>query len=236
MKYNKIVLKLSGEALLDKKEAGINAMRLAFYADEIANALSLGVSIAMVIGGGNIYRGAQTTGLELPRLQGDYMGMLATAINGVALQSTLEKKGVPTRLMSRLAVEQVCEPYLPRHANKHLEKGRLVIIVGGLGRPYFTTDSAASLVAIELGADVLLKGTRVNGVYTDDPLRNPAAVQLPKLTFKEAYEQKLRVMDMTAFTLCEENNLPMVVFDASQPGHLCRLLRGECIGTVISAG
>ena len=234
MKYSKVLLKLSGEALLGPQGSRIDAKQLAFYADEIGKALSLGVAIAVVIGGGNIYRGAQVTGLEIPRLQGDYMGMLATAINGLALQSALEKRGLPTKLMASLAVEQVCEPYTPKKASRHLEQGRLVIIVGGLGRPYFTTDSAASLRALEIDADVLLKGTQVDGVYTDDPLKNLAAVRRSKLTFQEVYQQKLRVMDMTALTLCEENNLPIVVFDAHQSDQLCKIVQGEHIGTLIS--
>ena len=234
MKYSKILLKLSGEALLGTQASIIDTQKLSFYTGEIEKALSLGVSMALVIGGGNIYRGARATGLDIPRLQGDYMGMLATAINGIALQSALEKRGIATRLMSSLAVEQVCETYTPQKAIRQLAKGRLIIIVGGLGSPYFTTDSAASLRAVEIGTDVLIKGTKVDGVYTDDPLKNLAAVRLSRLTFQEVYQKKLSVMDMTAFTLCEENNLPIVVFNANHPDHLCKIIQGEPVGTLVS--
>ncbi|XWN35319.1 MAG: UMP kinase [Roseivirga sp.] len=233
MQYKKILLKLSGEALMGPHGSGIDASQLALYADEIAKVQSLGVSLAVVIGGGNIYRGARAA-LDIPRVKGDFMGMLATAINGLALQSALEKRGIPTRVMSSLSIESVCESYVPHKAMRHLEKKRLVIIVGGLGVPYFTTDSAASLRAIELEVDVLLKGTQVDGVYSDDPHKNPAAVRLDQLSFQEAFQRKLAVMDVTAFTLCEENNLPIIVYNAHQPDDLLRIVQGERLGTLIA--
>lgn len=232
--YQRILLKLSGEVLMGQLSAGIDPQQLAYYAEEIAKVKRLGVELAIVIGGGNLYRGVQALGLGIARVQGDYMGMLATVMNGLALQSALEHRGISTRLMAGLAMEQVCETYIHAKAIRQLEKGRVVILVAGMGRPYCTTDSAASLRAIELGADVLLKATKVDGIYTDDPSDNPAAVRLEGITFQEVYQQKLQVMDMTAFTLCEENNLPIIVFDSSRPDNLLKLVQREKVGTLVS--
>ena len=234
MKYKRILLKLSGEALMGKQPFGIDPAKLAHYTSEVLKAKTLGAEIAIVIGGGNIYRGVQAESLGIDRVQGDYMGMLATVINGMALQSALEKQGAYTRLMSGIAMEQVCESYIRRRAIRHLEKGRLVIFGAGLGKPYFTTDSTASLRAIEIEADVVLKGTKVDGVYTDDPEKNPKAVRLSNITFQEAYQKKLNIMDMTAFTLCEENNLPIIVFDMNKPDNLLNLVKGAYVGTLIN--
>lgn len=233
MKYKRILLKLSGEALMGNQQYGIDPARLEQYADEIKKVKESGVELAIVIGGGNIYRGVQAESAGIDRAQGDYMGMLATVINGMALQSALENKGMYTRLMSGLSMEQVCEPFIRRRAIRHLEKGRIVIFGAGLGKPYFTTDSTASLRAIEIEADVVLKGTRVDGVYTADPEKDPTATKYSNLSFQEAYEKGLSIMDMTAFTLCMENNLPIVVFDMNKPGNLNRLLLGEEVGTLI---
>ncbi len=234
MKYQKAILKLSGEALLGEDLSTIDHGKLAFFSEEISKAATLGVSLGIVIGGGNIFRGAQTSGLGVPRVRGDYMGMLATVINGLALQSALEQCGVVARMMSSIAIKPICELYTPERAKAHWNKGHIVILTGGLGQAYFTTDSAASLRALEMGAEVILKGTKVDGIYTDDPIKNPSAVRLDHLSFQEAYEQKLRIMDMTAFTLCEEQRLPIVVFNAHTPGHLFRLLQGATIGTLVS--
>ena len=234
MKYKRILLKLSGESLMGDKQYGIDIKRLEQYTQEIKNVKEFGVEIAIVIGGGNIFRGVQAQESGIDRVQGDYMGMLATVINGMAIQGSLEKAGLYTRMMSGIKMEQVCEPFIRRRAIRHLEKGRIVIFGAGIGNPYFTTDSTASLRAIEIGADVVLKGTRVDGVYTADPEKDPSAKRYNNLSFKEAYEKGLSIMDMTAFTLCQENNLPIIVFDMNQPGNLLRVVEGEKAGTLIN--
>lgn len=234
MKYKRILLKLSGESLMGDKQYGIDIKILEQYTEEIKKAKELGVEIAIVIGGGNIFRGVQAQESGIDRVQGDYMGMLATVINGMALQGALEKAGLFTRLMSGIKMEQVCEPFIRRRAIRHLEKGRIVIFGAGIGNPYFTTDSTASLRAIEIGADVVLKGTRVDGVYTADPEKDPNAQRYTNLSFREAYEKGLSIMDMTAFTLCQENNLPIIVFDMNKPGNLLRVMEGEKAGTLIN--
>ncbi|MGB5926531.1 MAG: UMP kinase [Cyclobacteriaceae bacterium] len=234
MKYKRILLKLSGEALMGKQQYGIDPERLDQYSQEIKKVKDMGVEVAIVIGGGNIYRGVQAEQSGIDRVQGDYMGMLATVINAMALQSTLEKTGMYTRLMSGIKMEQVCEPFIRRRAVRHLEKGRVVIFGAGIGNPYFTTDSTASLRAIEIEADVVLKGTRVDGVYTADPEKDPSAPRYSNITFQEVFNQGLNVMDMTAFTLCKENNLPIIVFDMNKPGNLVSLLKGEEVGTLIT--
>jgi len=234
VKYKRILLKLSGEALMGEQQYGIDTNRLLQYAADIKGAVEMGVEIAVVIGGGNIYRGSQAEHMGLDRVQGDYMGMLATVINSMALQSALEKSGVMTRLLSGINIQQVCEPYIRRRAMRHLEKGRVVIFGAGIGSPYFTTDSAASLRAIEIEADVVLKGTRVDGIYSADPEKNPAAERYETLTFQDVFEKNLNVMDMTAFTLCKENDLPIVVFDMNKSGNLRRILNGESVGTLVS--
>lgn len=234
MKYKRILLKLSGESLMGSNQYGIDPDRLKQYAEEIKAVKDSGVEIAIVIGGGNIYRGVQAEKSGIERVQGDYMGMLATVINGMALQSALESAGLYTRLMSGIKMEQVCEPFIRRRAMRHLEKGRIVIFGAGIGNPYFTTDSTASLRAIEIQADVVLKGTRVDGVYTADPEKDPTATRYSELSFQEAYEKNLNIMDMTAFTLCQENNLPIIVFDMNKPGNLMQVLEGEPAGTLIN--
>lgn len=228
------MLKLSGESLMGKQDFGIDPEMTNLYAREIKSAVDAGIQVAIVIGGGNIYRGMDAEEAGIERAQGDYMGMLATVMNGMALQSVLEKYGIKTRLMSAIKMEQICEPYIRRRAIRHLEKGRVVIFGAGTGNPFFTTDTAASLRAIETGAEVLLKGTRVDGIYTADPEKDRTATKYETLTFNEVYERKLNVMDMTAFTLCRENNLPIIVFDINVTGNLLRLLRGEHIGTTVS--
>jgi uridylate kinase len=236
MKYKRILLKLSGEALMGEQQYGIDTKRLIQYAQEIKNVAELGAEIAVVIGGGNIYRGSQADSMGLDRVQGDYMGMLATVINSMALQSALEKEGITTRLLSGINIQQVCEPYIRRRAMRHLEKGRVVIFGAGIGSPYFTTDSAASLRAVEIEADVVLKGTRVDGIYTADPEKNPDAVRFTHLTFQDVFEKNLNVMDMTAFTLCKENDLPIIVFDMNRTGNLRRILEGDdTVGTLVSS-
>jgi uridylate kinase len=235
MKYSRILLKLSGEALMGEKNYGIDSNRLEQYAQEIRKIKDLGVEVAIVIGGGNIFRGVQAEKTGIDRVQGDYMGMLATLINAMALQSALEQNGMFTRLMSGIKVESVCEPFIRRRAIRHLEKGRIVIFGAGIGNPYFTTDSTASLRAIEIEADVVLKGTRVDGVYTADPEKDKTATKYSTLSFQEAYEKNLNIMDMTAFTLCQENNLPIVVFDMNKPGNLKKIVEGQDIGTLITS-
>jgi len=235
MKYKRILLKLSGESLQgNNKSINIDPARLEQYSEEIKKVKEEGVEIAIVIGGGNIFRGGQADTLGIDRVQGDYMGMLATVINGMALQSALERHGMYTRLMSGIKMEQVCEPFIRRRAIRHLEKGRIVIFGAGIGNPYFTTDSTASLRAIELQADVVLKGTRVDGVYSKDPEKHPDAVRYEKLSFQEAYQKNLNIMDMTAFTLCMENKLPIIVFDMNKKGNLSKIAKGEETGTLIS--
>jgi uridylate kinase len=235
MKYKRILLKLSGESLMGEQSYGIDPKRLQQYAQEIKKIRDLGVEIAIVIGGGNIFRGVQAEKGGIDRVQGDYMGMLATLINAMALQSSLEQNGMFTRLMSGIKVESVCEPFIRRRAIRHLEKGRIVIFGAGIGNPYFTTDSTASLRAIEIEAEVVLKGTRVDGVYTADPEKDPSATRYSALSFTEAYEKNLNIMDMTAFTLCQENNLPIIVFDMNKSENLEKLVRGEEIGTLITS-
>lgn len=235
MKFKRILLKLSGEALMGEKQYGIDSTRLEQFAQEIKTVKELGIEIAIVIGGGNIFRGAQAENLTIDRVQGDYMGMLATVINGMALQSALEKYGLYTRLMSGIKMEQVCEPFIRRRAVRHLEKGRIVIFGAGIGNPYFTTDSTASLRAVEIEADVVLKGTRVNGVYSADPEKDPRAVRYDRLSFDEAYRKGLNIMDLTAFTLCQENDLPIIVFDMNKPGNLLKIINGSVeVGTIIA--
>jgi len=234
MKYKRILLKLSGEALMGKQQYGIDAERLNQYSADIKKVVDLGVEVAIVIGGGNIYRGVEAEKSGIDRVQGDYMGMLATVINGMALQGSLEKIGLYTRLMSGLKMDQVCEPFIKRRAVRHLEKKRIVIFGAGIGNPYFTTDSTASLRAIEMQADVVLKGTRVDGVYTADPEKDPTATKYSHVSYKEVYEKGLSIMDMTAFTLCQENNLPIIVFDMNKPGNLLKIVEGENAGTLIN--
>jgi uridylate kinase len=235
MKYKRILLKLSGEALQgSSKTTNIDPNVLEQYCAEIQQLKNAGIELAIVIGGGNIFRGGQAEALGIDRVQGDYMGMLATVINAMALQSSLERHGMYTRLMSGMKMEQVCEPFIRRRAIRHLEKGRIVIFGAGIGNPYFTTDSTASLRAVELQADVVLKGTRVDGVYTKDPEKFPDAVRYKHLSFQEAYEKNLNIMDMTAFTLCMENNLPIIVFDMNKKGNLLKVVTGEEAGTLIS--
>jgi uridylate kinase len=234
MTYKRVLLKLSGEALMGKQQYGIDADRLNQYSTEIREVKDLGVEIAIVIGGGNIFRGVEAEKSGIDRVQGDYMGMLATVINGMALQSNFEKHGMYTRLMSGIKMDQVCEPFIKRRAVRHLEKGRVVIFGAGIGNPYFTTDSTASLRAIELQADVVLKGTRVDGVYTADPEKDPTATRYKNVSYKEVYEKGLNIMDMTAFTLCQENKLPIIVFDMNKPGNLLKVIKGEEAGTLIN--
>jgi len=233
MKYKRILLKLSGEALMGNREFGIDQQRLAQYAEEIKKVIDNKVQVAIVIGGGNIFRGVQQEDSAIDRAQGDYMGMLATVINSMALQSAMEKIGVFTRLLSAIKMEQICEPYIRRRAIRHLEKGRAVIFGAGTGHPYFTTDTAASLRAIEIEADVILKGTRVDGIYTADPEKNIDATKYDTVTFDEVYKKGLKVMDMTAFTLCNENKLPIIVFDMNKPGNLLDVIKGKQVGTLV---
>ena len=234
MKYKRILLKLSGEALMGENNYGIDSQKLKQYAIEIKKVKELGVEVAIVIGGGNIFRGVQGEKVGIDRVQGDYMGMLATLINAMALQSSLEQHGLFTRLMSGIKIESVCEPFIRRRAIRHLEKGRIVIFGAGIGNPYFTTDSTASLRAIEIEAEVVLKGTRVDGVYTADPEKDTSAVRYSNISFQEVYEKNLNVMDMTAFTLCQENNLPIIVFDMNKVGNLQDLVNGKQVGTLIT--
>ncbi|SDE16199.1 UMP kinase [Niabella drilacis] len=232
-KYKRILLKLSGESLMGDKNFGMDSAVISQYAREIKSVTDLGVEVALVIGGGNIYRGMNEAETGIERAHGDYMGMLATVINGMALQAGLEKTGLFTRLQSAIKMEQIAEPYIRRRAIRHLEKGRVVIFGAGTGNPYFTTDTAGSLRAIEINADVILKGTRVDGVYTADPEKDPTATKYDEVTYQECLTKNLRIMDMTAFTLCMENNLPIIVFDMNQTGNLKKLVEGEKIGTLI---
>lgn len=233
MKYKRILLKLSGEALMGKQQYGIDGDRLKEYAEEIKTVVDEGLELAVVIGGGNIFRGLSASSTGMDRVQGDHMGMLATVINGLALQSALENEGIKTRLMSAIEMDKVAEPFIRRRAVRHLEKGRVVIFGGGTGNPYFTTDTAATLRAIEINADVILKGTRVDGIYTSDPEKNKDATKYKTLSFKEVYELDLNVMDMTAFTLSKENELPILVFDMNTPGNLKKIMFGENVGTLV---
>lgn len=233
MKYKRILLKLSGEALMGTKQFGIDHERLSQYAREIKEVVQGGTQIAVVIGGGNIFRGIQASDGGMDRVQGDYMGMLATMINSMALQAALEKLGVETRLQSAIAMDQICEPFIRRKAVRHLEKNRVVIFGAGTGNPYFTTDTAATLRAIEIEAQVVLKGTRVDGIYTSDPEKDKSAKKYDTIKFNEVFEKGLEVMDMTAFTLCNENKLPIIVFDMNKPGNLRKVLAGEKVGTLV---
>ncbi len=233
MKYKRILLKLRGEALMGEGQYGIDSNRLLEYAKEIAVVVGSGTEVAIVIGGGNIYRGINAEKSGIDRVQGDHMGMLATMINSLALQATLEKVGIKTRLLSAIVMDQVAEPYIRRRAVRHLEKGRVVIFGAGTGNPYFTTDTAASLRAIEIEADVILKGTRVDGIYTADPEKDKNAVKYTKVSFTEVYEKGLNVMDLTAFTLCKENKLPIIVFDMNKAGNLNKVVLGEEVGTLV---
>lgn len=234
MHYKRILLKLSGEALMGEKQYGIDSKRLNEYAEEIKEVVEKGIEIAIVIGGGNIFRGLAGAATGMDRVQGDHMGMLATVINGLALQSALEMQNVQTRLQSAIKINEVAEPFIRRRAMRHLEKGRVVIFGGGTGNPYFTTDSAAVLRAIEIEADVILKGTRVDGIYTSDPEKDKTATKFDTISFQDVLKKGLKVMDTTAFTLSQENELPIVVFDMNTKGNLLRIVNGETIGTTVN--
>ena len=233
MKYKRILLKLSGESLMGDKQYGIDNTQVLQYAKDIKAVFEQGIEIAVVVGGGNIFRGlsAEKSGME--RAQADYMGMLATVINCMAMQNALESIGVETRLQSAIKMEQICEPYIRRRAMHHLESGKIVIFGAGTGNPYFTTDTAASLRAIEIKADVVLKGTRVDGIYTADPEKDPSATRYDEISYQEVYDKGLNVMDMTAITLCQENNLPIIVFDMNKEGNFMKIAKGEAIGTLV---
>jgi len=233
MAYKRILLKLSGEALMGDRQYGIDPKRLSAYAEEIKKIVENGIEVAIVIGGGNIFRGVAGASHGIDRVQGDYMGMLATIINGLALQSAIEAIGIKTRLLTAIKMEQVAEPFIKRRAVRHLEKGRVVIFGGGTGNPYFTTDTAAVLRAIEIGADVILKGTRVDGVYTSDPEKNKDAIKFDTITFEDVLSKGLKIMDTTAFTLSQENNLPIIIFDMNVEGNLEKVISGENIGTKV---
>jgi uridylate kinase len=231
--FKRVLRKLSGESLMGENSFGIDPAIVSRYALEIKSIVDLGVEVAIVIGGGNIYRGMNESETGIERAHGDYMGMLATVINAMAIQAMLEKEGMYTRLLSAIKMEQVAEPYVRRRAMRHLEKNRVVIFGAGTGNPYFTTDTAGSLRAIEIGADVILKGTRVNGIYTADPEKDPTAIKFDQISFKECIDMNLKIMDMTAFTLCMENNLPIIVFDMNENGNLKKLILGDKIGTLV---
>jgi uridylate kinase len=233
MQYKRILLKLSGEALMGDRQYGIDPQRLKEYAEEIKTITDLGLEVAIVIGGGNIFRGVSGASEGMDRVQADHMGMLATTINGLALQSALEDAGIYTRLQNAIEMDKIAEPFIRRRAIRHLEKGRVVIFSGGTGNPYFTTDTAATLRAIEIEAELILKGTRVDGIYSADPEKDVNAVRYERVSFREAYEKGLNVMDMTAFTLSEENNLPIMVFDMNKRGNLLKVVAGENIGTLV---
>lgn len=234
LKYKRVLLKLSGEALMGDQSYGINPEVLDRFADEIKEVHDAGAQVCIVIGGGNIFRGLQASTIGIDRVQGDHMGMLATVINGMALQGALEKRDIYTRLLSAISIQQVCESYIRRRAIRHLEKGRVVIMAAGLGSPFFTTDTAAALRANEVEAEVLLKGTSVDGIYTADPKKDPTATRFDAITFNEVISRELSVMDQTAFTLCKENNLPIIVFNVKDRGNILRIINGEQIGTVVS--
>jgi uridylate kinase len=234
MQYKRILLKLSGEALMGNRQYGIDPERLAEYAEEIKTVVDKGVELAIVIGGGNIFRGVAGASRGMDRVQGDHMGMLATVINGLALQSALEDADIQTRLQSAIKINEVAEPFIRRKAIRHLEKGRVVIFGGGTGNPYFTTDSAAVLRAIEIKADVILKGTRVDGIYTADPEKDKQATKFDFITFEDVIKKGLKVMDTTAFTLSQENELPIIVFDMNKPGNLLKVATGERVGTKVN--
>lgn len=234
-KYKRVLLKLSGESLMGAQGFGIDSAMLVNYAEQIKGLVAQGVEVAVVIGGGNIFRGLQAKESGIERVQGDYMGMMATVINGMAIQSALETAGVYTRLVSAIEMKAIAEPYIRRRAIRHLEKGRVVIFSAGTGSPYFTTDSAAALRANEINAEVILKGTRVDGIYTADPEKDPTAKKFDKLSFAQVISLGLSIMDMTAFTMCQENNLPIIVFDIGDRGNLTRIIQGEQVGTLVEA-
>jgi uridylate kinase len=236
MKYNRVLLKLSGESLMGDQSYGISPAMLEQYANDIKQVVDKGVEVAIVIGGGNIFRGLSGASKGMDRVQGDYMGMLATLINSMALQAELEKQGLKTELLGGLAIEPICKEMSRRRAIEAMQEGRVVVIGGGTGNPFFTTDTASTLRAIEIKADVILKGTRVDGVYTADPEKDPTATKYPTLTFQEALGKKLKIMDLTAFALCEENNLPIYVFDMNKPGNLLKVVSGDPIGTEVTKG
>ena len=234
MKYKKVLLKLSGEALMGSQQYGIDPGTLTTYCEEIKQVVESDIQLAIVIGGGNIFRGLQGVAQGFDRVQGDYMGMLATVINSMALQAELEKQGMQVKLLSGLFIDPIAESTSGRKAQKYLDEGNVVIVAGGTGNPFFTTDTASALRAVEINADVLLKGTRVDGIYTADPEKDPKAVKYNQLSFDEAYEKELKIMDMTAFTLCKENKLPILVFDMNTKGNLLKVVNGESIGTLVS--
>ena len=233
LQYKRVLLKLSGETLMGDKSFGIDPQKLVYYSQEIKKITDIGIEVAIVIGGGNIFRGLQADQSGIERVQGDYMGMMATVINGMALQSALETQDVYSRLVSAIEMREVAEPYIRRRAIRHVEKGRVVIFCAGTGSPYFTTDSAASLRASEIGADVILKGTRVDGIYSADPEKDPTATKYDNISFSEVISKNLKIMDMTAFTMCHENDMPIVVFDINKEGNLLKAARGEDVGTVV---
>lgn len=232
-KYKRVLLKLSGESLMGTQQFGIDPEMLKIYAKQIKPLVEMGIEVAIVIGGGNIYRGLQAEASGIERVQGDYMGMMATVINGMALQSALETAGIYTRLVTAIKMEQIAEPFIRRKAIRHLEKGRVVIFSAGTGSPYFTTDSAAALRANEIDAEVILKGTRVDGIYTADPEKDPSATKFDTLSFAKVISMGLSVMDMTAFTLCQENDIPIIVFDINDRDNLSKIVMGEAIGTLV---
>jgi len=233
MKFNRILLKLSGEALMGEQQYGIDPERLANYANEIKDVVDAGTQVGIVIGGGNIYRGLQGAGEGMDRVQGDYMGMLATVINSMALQGALEKIGLTVKLLSSLTLKPMAEPMSRKIANDYMKQGYVVLIGGGTGNPFFTTDTASALRAVEIEADVIMKGTRVDGIYTADPEKDPAATKYSEISFDEAYEKNLKIMDLTAFTLCKENDMPIYVFDMNTKGNLLRIIKGEHLGTIV---
>ncbi|MEM1356668.1 MAG: UMP kinase [Bacteroidota bacterium] len=236
LKYRRIMLKLSGETLMGDQQYGIDSKMLIYYTERIKELVDLGVEVAVVIGGGNIFRGLSASESGVERTQGDYMGMLATVINGMALQSMMETHGVFTRLISAIEMKQIAEPYIRRRAVRHLEKGRVVIFSAGTGNPYFTTDSAAALRANEIKADIILKGTRVDGIYTADPERDPSATKYDTISFQEVMSKGLRIMDQAAFALCADNNMPVIVFNINEPSNLRRIMLGEPVGTLVTNG
>ncbi|GMU85931.1 MAG: uridylate kinase [Ignavibacteriales bacterium] len=233
LKYKRILLKLSGESLMGEKGFGIDAKVLDFFAEEVKKVHTVGVQLGIVIGGGNIFRGLSATDQGIERVTGDQMGMLATMINSLALQNAIERKGVYTRLMSSIEMQEIAEPYIRRRAIRHLEKGRVVIFGAGTGHPYFSTDTAASLRAVEIEADIIIKGTRVDGIFDSDPEKNASAVKYDEITYLDILKNNLKVMDLTAVSLCQENKLPMVVFNMDKPGNLLALVTGEKVGTVV---
>lgn len=233
IKFKRVLLKLSGESLMGNQGFGISSEVLDFFSEEVKKVHDIGVELGIVIGGGNIYRGLSASNQGIHRATGDQMGMLATMINSLALQNAIEKKGIHTRLMSAIKMEEIAEPYIRRRAIRHLEKGRVVILGAGTGHPYFSTDTAASLRAVEIGADVIVKGTRVDGVYDSDPEKNPEAIKFDKISYLDILKNNLRIMDLTAVSLCQENNLPMMVFNMDVPGNLLKLVTGEDVGTYI---